>query len=114
MHIKIVLNGGLRTCCSSYPAEYIRETLSGWITDKEKTDLSVIDRQEEPWKPDMLAEMAYTYFGEKIYPLIYINDVLVGIGYLPDREYFLSVARGERPEAITEEDILEAANHRKE
>jgi hypothetical protein len=107
MKITIVLNGGLRSCCSSYPPEYVREVVQSWLEEIGKVE--VIDRQEGNWTPDGLASIAEKYFGDSIYPLLYIGDTLATIGSLPDEDTLVAMATDKADFGVTEEDIMQAA-----
>jgi hypothetical protein len=107
MKITIVLDGGLKSCCSSYPPEYVREVVEGWL--KEADEIEVIDKQQGNWTPCDLASVAEKYFGDSIYPLLYIGDTLATIGTLPDRDTLVAMTSNQAKFGVTEEDIREAA-----
>ena len=107
MKLKIILNGGLKSCCSTYPPEYIREVVKGWF--KETDEVEVIDKQQGNWNPDDLVSVAEKYFGDSIYPLLYSEDTLVAIGNLPDRDTLVKMATNQAKFGITEENIRKAA-----
>ena len=107
MKITIVLDGGLKSCCSSYPSDYVREVVEGWL--KETAEVKVIDRQEGNWSPDALARVAEKYFGDEIYPLVYIENTLATIGNLPDVDTLVAMATNRVDFGVTEDDIREAA-----
>lgn len=107
MKITIVLDGGFRSCCSSYPTEYVREVVEGWLRGISEVD--VIDKKEQNWVPDALARMAEKYFGADIYPLLYVDDTLAIIGNLPDADTLVAMATNKADFGITEKDIMQAA-----
>ncbi|PIU28891.1 MAG: hypothetical protein COT09_03630 [Candidatus Hydromicrobium americanum] len=107
MNIKIILNGGLKSCCSTYPPEYVREVVKGWL--KETDEVEVIDKQQGNWSPDDLVSVAEKYFGDSIYPLLYSEDTLVAIGNLPDRDTLVTMATNKAKFGITEENIRKEA-----
>jgi hypothetical protein len=109
MKITIVLDGGLKSCCSSYPPEYVRDVVASWL--KEKGEVEVINKQEGNWKPDDLASMAERYFGEKIYPLVYCGDTLATFGNLPDADTLVAMVTNRTDFGVTENDIKEAARN---
>lgn len=109
MKVTIVLNGGLKSCCSSYPPEYVREVVEGWPKGISGIEMEVIDKQQGNWTPDYLASVAEKYFGEEIYPLLYIGDKLATIGNLPDAESLVAMATNQAELGVTERDITEAA-----
>jgi len=107
MKITIVLDGGLRSCCSSYPTEYVREVVEGWLRGISEVD--VIDKKKQNWVPDALARTAEKYFGADIYPLLYVEDTLATIGNLPDADTLVAMATDKADFGVTEEDIMQAA-----
>ena len=109
MKVTIILNGDLKSCCSSYPPEYVREVVEGWL--KETGEVEVIDKQQVNWSPDVLASVAEKYFGDKIYPLVYCGDTLATIGSLPDEDSLVAMATSRENFGVTEDDIKEAARN---
>ena len=109
MKVTIILNGGLKSCCSSYPPEYVRDIVAGWL--KETGEVEVIDRQQGNWSPDVLASVAEKYFGDKIYPLVYCGDTLATIGSLPDEDSLIAMATSRENFGVTEDDIKKAARN---
>jgi len=110
MKVKVILNGGLRSCCSSYPPELIQEILKDWV--RAEDELEVIDKQKSAWEPDELARLAEQYFSDAIYPLLYVGDVLVTVGDLPDKETLQKILSDPKKYSLTKEDILEEASRR--
>jgi disulfide oxidoreductase YuzD len=110
MKVKIVLNGGLRSCCSSYPPEFVREIVKSWLSETDIIEgIDIIDKKEENYLPDELASLAEKYFGEAIYPLVYIGETLVAIGDIPNNDTLSKMATEQEKFCITEKDILDAA-----
>jgi hypothetical protein len=107
MKITIVLDGGLKSCCSTYPPEYVRDVVEGWL--KEAGEVEVIDKRQGKWSPDALASLAEKYFGDGTYPLVYCGDALATIGYLPDADTLVAMATKQGEFGVTEQDIREAA-----
>jgi len=107
MKVTIVVNGGLKSCCSTYPLEYVREVVEGWL--KGISEVEVIDKQQGNWVPGDLASLAEKYFGEEIYPLVYIGDTLATIGNIPDADSLVAMATNQADFGVTERDITEAA-----
>jgi len=107
MKVTVVLNGGLKSCCSSYPPEYVRGIVATWL--KDTGEVEVIDKQQGNWSPDALASVAEKYFGDKIYPLVYLGDTLATIGIIPDEDALVGMTTGQANFGVTEEDIREAA-----
>lgn len=112
MKIKVILNGGLKSCCKTYPTDMIRTALKSWFKGEQGIDTSVIDVQEENWTLDKLSSLAYRYFGDNIYPLVYLDDTLVAIGTLPDKHVFLTMINDQEKVGIHEQDIIEVAQKR--
>jgi hypothetical protein len=107
MSVTIVLDGGIKTCCSVTSTEVVEKTVREWLGESE--DLVIIDRQTETWEPDALARFAEQHFQEKTYPLVYIGDTLAMFGGIPNRKNLLAMAAGKMEYGIREKDILEAA-----
>jgi len=107
MKVTIVLDGGLKSCCSSYPPDYVRGIVAAWL--KDTGEVEVIDRQQGNWSPDALASVAEKYFGDRIYPLVYCGDILVTIGSLPDADTLVAMATNPADFGVTEGEIREAA-----
>ena len=109
MKIRIVLDGGLKSCCTAYPPESVREMVESWL--KEAGEVEVIDKQQGNWSPDALASVAEKYFGDKIYPLVYCGDTLATIGSLPDEDSLIAMATSRENFGVTEDDIKKAARN---
>ncbi len=58
------------------------------------------------WEGDPLADLAYKYPKDKIFPLTYLNDQLVMISHFPEKEECLEIL--ESPKPLTEKKITEA------
>lgn len=110
MKIKIILDGELRSCCSSFSADEVREIIESWVGDKARVE--VIDRNLGSWQPDSLAELAEKYFGSAIYPLVYVEDKIAMIGDLPDQSTLKDILAGKVAYGVSQEDILEEARAR--
>lgn len=107
MKVTVVLNGGLKSCCTTYPPEFVLEYLRKRIEGE--AEVQVIDKQKDEWKPDNVAAMAIEYFGERAFPLVYAGDKLTFVGSLPDVETIVDVMNSEENAGITEADIVDAA-----
>ena len=59
MKLTIVVNGGLKSCCSTYPPEYVPEVVQGWLEGM--CAVKVIDAEKENWNPDELASLSIKY-----------------------------------------------------
>jgi len=107
MKVKIILNGEIKSCCSSYSPDVVREIVQSWIGDR--AELEVIDRSQGNFQPDHLAELAEKYFGSSVYPLVYVEDKIAMIGGIPDERSLIEILEGKVEYGITEEGILEEA-----
>ncbi|MGQ9616476.1 MAG: hypothetical protein ACUVWJ_08760 [Spirochaetota bacterium] len=107
MKVTVVLNGGYKSCCTTYPLEFVLEYLRKQIEGE--AEVQVIDKQKEEWTPDHVASMAIEYFGERAFPLVYAGDKLAFVGSLPDPETIVEIMNGEENTGITEADIVAAA-----
>lgn len=105
--VKIILDGEIRSCCSSYPPDLVREIVQGWLGDK--AELEVIDKNQANWQPDPLASLAEKYFGSAIYPLVYVEDKIAMIGDIPDAQTLREMIEGKVAYGVSEEDILDEA-----
>ncbi len=105
--LKVILNGGLKGCCSVYSAAQMRQFTKTWFDDLNDIHFSLTDIEEEHWKSEPLADLAYKYFKDSIFPLTYFNDKLVIIGRFPERDECLEII--EDPKPITEKLITETA-----
>lgn len=107
MRLEIVVDGGLKSCCSTYPTDFVRQIITDWM--KALCEVSVVDAQQDDWSPDEPASKAVEYFGEKAYPFVYIDDTLMAAGVLPDKEQLTAMLADDRSSGITTADIIEAA-----
>ena len=111
MELQIILNGGLKTCCSSYPTEQIRSVMQQWFGHIKDMTVTVSDAREEKIELDELGALAFELFGDQIFPVVYAGGKLMALGNLPDRSSLLQMAKGEISGSITKEDILQAAKN---
>lgn len=107
--LKIILNGGLQSCCSVVPTETVKEIMGSWVEGV--CDLEVTDAKEDEWKVDELASLALKYFGERAYPFIYIDGTLSVIGSIPSRDEITALLSLNDITGIRKEDIVEAAKN---
>lgn len=110
MKIKIILDGEIRSCCSSYPPDLVREIVQSWLG--ERAEVEVIDKNSPDWQPDNLTRLAEKYFGSAIYPLVYVEDKMAMIGDIPDEKTLNEILEGKVAYGISEEDILQEARSR--
>lgn len=111
MIVKIVLDGGLRSCCSVYPPEYVKEVVSLWLEGI--GEVEVIDRKSEDWEPDELTSLAMEHFGDRIFPLVYCGDVLASMGAIPDSATLSAMAMERVEYGITKADLLKVIEEEK-
>ena len=109
MKIKVILNGGLKSCCQTYSPDMIHKALKGWFKNDEAIETEVVDKMESEIQLDHLGSLAQQYFGDKIYPLVYVGDVLAAVGNLPDSQILHKMVQNPDRIGISEQDILDAA-----
>ncbi|HUW70124.1 MAG TPA: hypothetical protein VMX33_07805 [bacterium] len=107
MKVKLVLSGGIKTCCSVTSTEVVQKAVREWLPESD--ELVVIDREKQPWTAEGLAAFAERYFHDEVYPLLFIDDTLAMIGGLPSRKNLLAMTSGHEPFGLTENDIVTAA-----
>jgi len=107
MKLTIVLNGGLKSCCSTYPSEYVYEIVKQWMDGI--CDVAVIDAEKESWNPDELAFLSIKYFDQQSYPFIYIDDLLMDVGRVPPKEELIAMLSKEPRRGITRHDLEDVA-----
>lgn len=105
--LTIILNGGLKSCCSVYPPELVHEIVKDWTEGM--CNVTVIDAKKEDWSPDELASFAIKYFGEYAYPFTYIDDILINLGHFPTQGELRAVLLQENRKEVSKQDIIEAA-----
>lgn len=107
MNVQIILNGGMKTCCKTYSTDYIRKAVQSWLTEADSLD--VIDIKETAYSFEELASYAKTFFEDNLFPLVYIDEKLVAIGQIPDREALYEIGGNLDEYHITKEAIYKAA-----
>mgnify|MGYP001270250601 CR=1 FL=1 len=70
MSVTLVLNGGIKSCCSVTPTEVVKNSVRSWLP--EEVELKVIDITNEPYELSGLAATAEKYFKEKVVTVNYI------------------------------------------
>ncbi|HUX38895.1 MAG TPA: hypothetical protein VMV44_13430 [Rectinemataceae bacterium] len=110
MAVKLVLNGGIKSCCSVTPTEVVARSLREWLPDS--VELIVIDRARDEWRPDSLAIVASMVYQDDIFPLVYIDDTLAMIGGIPKRNTLIAMLKREIEYGISKDDILDVARRR--
>ncbi|MGC8803783.1 MAG: hypothetical protein ACP5PS_08445 [Bacteroidales bacterium] len=105
--LDIILKGGLKSCCSTYSAADMKRYTKSWFDNLTDVEYNVIDIDYDEYDTGPLADLAYKYFGNQIFPLVYLNGQLMSIGMFPNQDECLQII--ENPTVITKEDIEEAA-----
>ncbi len=111
MEIRVILNGELKTCCSAYPTDQVQTILDSWFAGSDEVEPVVVDIKKEKWQEDELFPLAFKYFGDNVFPLVYVGDKLAAIGNLPGRDDLWKMAVNGFDDAITAKDILDAARN---
>ena len=83
---EIVLKGGLKGCCSVYPASMLRSFLKDWFKPEDGVSLKITDIELDYWESDDMADKAYKLLKESAFPLVYMNDILIVVSKFPDKE----------------------------
>ena len=109
MEIRVILNGELKTCCSAYPTDQVQTILDSWFAGDDKVEPVVVDIKKENWHQDELFTLAFKYFGDNVFPLVYVGDKLAAIGNLPGRDDLWKMAVNGFDDEITAKDILDTA-----
>jgi len=106
MIITVILNGGLKSCCRILSTDMVRTALEGWFKDQENVDVDVLDRAINRVELDQLALTAERYLHDKIYPLIYLDNVLISFGKFPEYRLLQDMVKQPNRYALTEQDIV--------
>lgn len=113
MEIKIILNGGIKSCCSVIPTEQVKQVISNWLKDSNH-ELKIIDiTTDDEFIHDEVSLLASQFFADRIYPLVYIDSSLVSLGHIPEKEILLELMNNPKFNQITLDDIIEAQKHQK-
>ena len=106
--LEIILKGGLRSCCSTYSAEDMKEFTKTWFQDAGDVKFDIIDIEKDFYNTGSLADLAYKYFGNAAFPLVYFNNQLISTGSFPERHECVQIMENPRP--LTREEIEEEAH----
>jgi len=71
--------------------------------------LTIKDVEEDFWESDELADYGYMQFGDKIFPLTYLNGNPVMAGFFPEKEAFWESIKN--PSVVTKEEIDNVKNN---
>jgi hypothetical protein len=104
---EIILKGGLRSCCSTYSAEDMKEFTKHWFKDQPEVRFDIIDIEEDFYETGTLADLAYKHFGNAIFPMIYLNNQLISIDHFPERYECKDIIKN--PVSLTREVIEDEA-----
>jgi len=110
-NLKVVLNNGLKGCCSSYTAEEMRKFTRNWFKESDGIKMEIIDIVETFWGGDPLADLAYKHFKDSIFPLTYLDGQLVLMGRFPEGKDLSEIFQNPKP--ITEKMILKLVELKK-
>ena len=110
MTINVILNGGLKTCCKTVPTELVRISIKNWFDGDKTVEINVIDEKESNGNLDKLASLAVKALGNSAYPMIFIDNVLMSVGKVPEYRTLHDMTREPHPLGLTEQDILRLEN----
>ncbi|MDZ7723393.1 MAG: hypothetical protein U5R06_11460 [candidate division KSB1 bacterium] len=110
MKIIVLLNGGLKTCCKTLPTDMVRISLENWFKSDKNIEMNVIDKTESDVKFDKLASLAVNALGDNAYPMIFLDNVLMSVGKLPEYRTLHDMARQPHRAGLTEQDIFKLEN----
>lgn len=110
--IDIILKGGLKSCCSTYLAEDLKAYIKSWFEDVTDIRFNIYDIENDFYETGTLADKAYKYFGNTVFPLVYCDNQLVIIGRFPGKEECLEIAANPIP--VTLDEIEEESRRLKE
>lgn len=110
--IEIILKGGLKSCCSTYSADDLKNYTKSWFKDMSDIKFDIIDIENDFYDTGSLADVAYKHFGNAIFPLVYLNNQLIYIGRFPERNECLQIIQN--PVPVTLEEIEKEARIVKE
>lgn len=106
MTVRLILDGGLKSCCSVTPTSVVKKGLASWVPPGH--ELVVVDRTIEAWTPDPVATLAEESFGADVFPLLYLDGKLAAFGEIPGREELRDMLDGSKFREITVESIERA------
>ena len=110
--LEIILKGGLKSCCSTYSADDLKNYTKSWFDDMPDMKFDIIDIENDFYDTGILADAAYKHFGNAIFPMVYCNNQLISIGRFPERDECLQIIKN--PVSLTLEGIEEEARLMKE
>ena len=110
--IDVILKGGLKSCCSTYSADDLKNYTKSWFEDVPELKFDIIDIENDFYDTGILADTAFKHFGNAIFPLVYCDNQLIYIGRFPERNECLQIIENSVP--VTLEEIEEEARLVKE
>jgi len=105
--LEIILKGGLRSCCSTYSADDMKEFTKTWFKDSADVKFDIIDLENDFYETGAMADLAYKHFGNTVFPMVYFNHQLITTGSFPERHECMQIIEDPRP--LTKEEIEEEA-----
>jgi len=105
--LEIILKGGLKSCCSTYSADDMKDLTKSWFRDANDVNFDIIDIENDFYDTGVLADLAYKYFGNVAFPMVYFNNQLITTGSFPERHECMKII--ENPKALTQKEIEEEA-----
>ena len=106
--LEIILKGGLKSCCSTYSADDMKDLTKSWFRDANDVNFDIIDIENDFYDTGALADLAYKYFGNAAFPMVYFNNQLITTGNFPERNECMQIIENPRP--LTREEIEEEAH----
>ena len=110
---EIILKGGLKGCCSTYSAAQLNELTKSWFEKEPDIHLQIKDIEVDEWEGDEVADYGYKMFGDRFFPLAYLNGKLISAGFFPEKKGLQESL--EYPRFITKANIdrakAQAVNH---
>lgn len=104
----IVLDGGFKSCCATYPASQLMMFTKDWFNPKLEIEYKIIDITKDYWKSDILADLVHKHLKDKAFPLTYLNGKFIDFGKLPERDDCFKYI--ENKDFLTETKILKRLN----
>lgn len=105
-NFEIILKGGLKGCCSTYSAHDLKELTKIWFENQPDIQLMIKDVEDDYWESDEIAEYGFQQFGDRFFPLTYLNGKIVMAGFFPEKNNLLDSL--ENPSTITKKNIDQA------
>ncbi len=101
---EVILKGGLKGCCSTYSAAQLNELTVSWFEKEPDILFHIMDVEEDYWESDKVADYGYKLFGDRFFPLTYLNENLVLAGFFPEKKDLLESIKNPKPITISDLD----------